>query len=129
MQPVGSMPPVSRQSRFGPIGQFSGAVVCSHGTLSPGLRTKQVGMEDSRQHQGPGGGGDGSPPRMGPGRSNVVAGGLIGAGAVLIVLTFLLAFTIFGEVSAVVGAALFGLGCWQAGRRTRQTSPGNPGPE
>ena len=43
---------------------------------------------------------------------------LIGTGLVLIVLTFLLAFTIFGEISAVLGVACVVLGAVMLGRRS-----------
>jgi len=42
---------------------------------------------------------------------------LIGVGAVLIVLTFLLAFTIFGEISALLGAMCIVIGAMLLGRR------------
>jgi hypothetical protein len=54
---------------------------------------------------------------------DVVAGGLIGVGVALIVLAFLLAFTFFGELSAVVGAVLVALGARQTGRRALEKSP------
>lgn len=43
---------------------------------------------------------------------------LIVLGAVLVVLTFLLAFTIFGELSAVLGVACLVAGSLMLGRRT-----------
>jgi hypothetical protein len=64
---------------------------------------------------------------MAPARRDIVAGGLICMGVVLIVLAFLLAFTIFGEVSAVVGALLVVLGARQTGRRALQKSPDHSG--
>ena len=42
---------------------------------------------------------------------------LIGVGAVLIVFTFLLAFTIFGEISALLGVAFIVIGAMMLGRR------------
>ncbi len=44
---------------------------------------------------------------------------LIGVGALLIVLTFLLAFTIFGDISALLGAALIVVGAVMVGRRAQ----------
>ncbi|MFZ0059668.1 MAG: hypothetical protein WAL35_06435 [Acidimicrobiales bacterium] len=46
-------------------------------------------------------------------------GVLIGVGALLILLTFLLAFTIFGEISAVLGVTCIVIGAVMLGRRTR----------
>ncbi len=42
---------------------------------------------------------------------------LIGVGATLIVLTFLLAFTIFGVISALLGVACIAMGTIMLGRR------------
>jgi hypothetical protein len=56
-----------------------------------------------------------------------VAAVLIGLGLVFIVFAFLLAFTIFGEVSAVVGVALVVLGARRTGRRRLQKSSDHPG--
>lgn len=42
---------------------------------------------------------------------------LIGIGAVLIVLTFLLAFTTFGEISALLGVVCIACGAMMIGRR------------
>jgi hypothetical protein len=64
---------------------------------------------------------------MGLARRDVVAGVLIGVGVALIVLAFLLAFTIFGELSAVVGAVLIVLGARQTGRRALEKSPDHSG--
>jgi hypothetical protein len=44
---------------------------------------------------------------------------LIGVGAVLIVFTFLLAFTIFGEISGLLGFACIVIGALMLGRRSR----------
>jgi len=44
---------------------------------------------------------------------------LLGAGAMLIVLTFLLAFTIFGVISALLGVACIVMGAMMLGRRAR----------
>jgi hypothetical protein len=52
---------------------------------------------------------------------------LIGAGAVLVVLAFLLAFTIFGEVSAAAGVALVIAGSAMTGRRTPGKATAQPG--
>lgn len=43
---------------------------------------------------------------------------VMGAGAVLIIATFLLAFTIFGEISAVAGIACVGGGAMMLRRRS-----------
>jgi hypothetical protein len=43
---------------------------------------------------------------------------VMGVGAVLIVVTFLLAFTIFGEISAVAGIACVGGGAMMLRRRS-----------
>jgi hypothetical protein len=54
---------------------------------------------------------------------------LIALGAVLIVFTFLLAFTIFGELSAVVGVACVATGAVLLGKRSSgggQRRPGQP---
>ncbi len=44
---------------------------------------------------------------------------VIGIGVALIVLAFLLAFTIFGEIAALVGVALIVVGARSTGRRAR----------
>ncbi len=48
-------------------------------------------------------------------------GVLIGIGLALIALTFLLAFTIFGEIAALAGVALLAVGARMTGRRTSGT--------
>ncbi len=45
---------------------------------------------------------------------------LIGAGAILIMLTFLLAFTIFGVISALLGMACILMGAMMLGRRPHE---------
>ncbi|HXW36188.1 MAG TPA: hypothetical protein VEJ87_16550 [Acidimicrobiales bacterium] len=42
---------------------------------------------------------------------------LIALGAVLVVFTFLLAFTIYGELALVVGVACLGAGIWMLTRQ------------
>jgi hypothetical protein len=49
---------------------------------------------------------------------------LIGIGAVLIVFTFLLAFTIYGELSAVLGIACIVIGAVLLGRRSSRQGAG-----
>jgi len=51
-------------------------------------------------------------------------GVLIGAGVLLVVLTFLLAFTIFGEIAAVLGVACIAIGAVMTGRRQRRPGTG-----
>ena len=46
---------------------------------------------------------------------------LIGIGVALIVLTFLLAFTIYGEIAALAGVALIVVGARSTGHRARGT--------
>lgn len=53
-----------------------------------------------------------------------VPGVLIGVGVLLIVLTLLLAFTIFGEISAVLGLGCVGIGAVMGSRRTRGLGAG-----
>ena len=47
---------------------------------------------------------------------------LIGIGVALIVLAFLLAFTIFGEIAALGGVALIVVGVRSTGRRAGATT-------
>jgi hypothetical protein len=54
-------------------------------------------------------------------------GVLIGIGAVFVVLAFLLAFTIFGEVSAAAGVALVIIGSRLTGRRVPGKAMAQPG--
>jgi hypothetical protein len=54
-------------------------------------------------------------------------GVLIGAGAVLVVMAFLLAFTVFGEVSAAAGVALVIVGSAMTGRRAPGKATAQPG--
>lgn len=49
-----------------------------------------------------------------------------GIGAVLIVFTFLLAFTIYGELSAVAGVACIVIGAVLLGRRSPGRGAGQP---
>jgi hypothetical protein len=51
-------------------------------------------------------------------------GVLIGVGVILIVLTLLLAFTIFGEISAVLGLGCVAIGAVMMGRGTRGPGAG-----
>ena len=51
-------------------------------------------------------------------------GVLIGVGVLLIVLTLLLAFTSFGEISAVLGLGCVGIGAAMVGRRKREPGAG-----
>jgi membrane-bound ClpP family serine protease len=51
---------------------------------------------------------------------------LISIGAVLIVFTFLLAFTIYGELSAVVGVACIVIGAVLLGRRSTGRGASQP---
>ena len=55
-----------------------------------------------------------------PQRPNIrsVPGVLIGLGVLLLVFTFLLAFTIFGELSAVLGVACLAVGSLMFSRRS-----------
>jgi membrane-bound ClpP family serine protease len=55
-----------------------------------------------------------------------VPAALIGIGAVLIVFTFLLAFTIYGELSAVAGVACIVIGAALLGRRSSGRGAGQP---
>jgi hypothetical protein len=64
---------------------------------------------------------------VGVARRDVAAGVLIGVGVALIVLAFLLAFTIYGEVSAVAGAVLVVFGARRTGRRALPKTPSHPG--
>jgi hypothetical protein len=52
---------------------------------------------------------------------------LIGVGALLIVLTFLLAFTIFGEISAALGVVCILVGAVTLGRRAGGRGSGRSG--
>jgi hypothetical protein len=56
-----------------------------------------------------------------------VSGLLIAVGLGLIVLAFLLAFTVFGEAAAVVGVGLLIIGAAMTGRRPRRKVAGQPG--
>jgi hypothetical protein len=60
-------------------------------------------------------------------RVGTVSGLLIGVGVLLILLTFGLAFTIFGELSAVLGLAFIALGAFWLGRRSQDRGPGRSG--
>jgi hypothetical protein len=58
------------------------------------------------------------------GRKHGLGGGpavLVGIGVALIVLAFLLAFTIFGEIAALAGVTLVAVGARSTGRRGRGT--------
>lgn len=48
-----------------------------------------------------------------------MAGLLVGMGAILIFLTFLVAFTAYGEIAAALGAACIAVGAWRLGRPRR----------
>jgi hypothetical protein len=56
-----------------------------------------------------------------------ISGLLIAIGLGLIVLAFLLAFTLYGEVAAVVGVGLVITGAAMTGRRPRRKVAGPPG--
>jgi hypothetical protein len=53
-----------------------------------------------------------------------VAWVLIVVGAVLVVLTFLLAFTIFGEIALVAAVACLGAGIWTMTRKAQDRGSG-----
>jgi hypothetical protein len=54
-------------------------------------------------------------------------GVLIGLGAALAILAFLLAFTVFGEVAAAAGVALVIVGAARTGRRSPRKATAPPG--
>lgn len=58
--------------------------------------------------------------------SNSVPTALIVIGAVLIVFTFLAAFTIYGELSVVAGVACIAIGAVLLGRRSSGRGAGQP---
>jgi hypothetical protein len=51
---------------------------------------------------------------------------LIGVGVILMVLTFLLAFTIFGQISALLGVAALAAGAIMLDRRARRRATDPP---
>lgn len=54
-----------------------------------------------------------------------MAGALLGIGIVLMVLTFLLAFTLYGEICAVVGVACLVIGAVKLARPATSSSIGS----